>query len=143
MPNEEIKENEASETVEEIITSDAELTDAETTDESEALDVNGELDGLSEEFPRLRAEEPEALLDTQRYRELRALGLSSREAYLATAKRSEIRQDSRAHLSGSVPKRAHPLGTGMSTQELSLAREIFGSMSDEDIRSLYRRVTKQ
>lgn len=142
MPDEEIKAMPSSEPTEETVTSEPQLASAEITDESEAFDIGSELDGLSEEFPRLRSEEPDALLDTQRYRELRALGLSSKEAYLATAKKSEIRQDSRAHLGGSVPKRAHPLGTGMSAQDLSFAREIFGSMSDEDIRSLYRRVTK-
>ena len=115
----------------------------EDAEEKASFDLGSDLDELASEFPRAATEDPDAIIDTARYEELRALGLSPREAFLATSKKGEAHAaDTRAHLGGSVPKRARPLATGMSAHELKCAKEIFGDMSDEELRSLYRRVTK-
>jgi len=76
-----------------------------------------------------------------RYAALRDLGLTPEEAYLATSKKR--RQDNRAHLYPTVPKRSAPPVSAMSEGELAAAREIFPTSSDAEIKRLYRRVTKQ
>ena len=108
--------------------------------EEKEFNLADDLKELAIEFPRLGGEGAEALFDTARYKELRELGLSSKEAFLATSKRTAERKDTLSHLGGSVPKRARPLDTGMTQAEMRSAREIFTGMSDEEIRALYRRV---
>lgn len=76
-----------------------------------------------------------------RYAELRDLGLSPEEAYLATA-RKRTRKDNRAHLSSSFPKPRGARSEAMSYQELENARELFPSLSDREIQKLYKQVTK-
>lgn len=76
-----------------------------------------------------------------RYAELRDLGLSPEEAYLATA-RKRARKDNRAHLSSSFPKPRGARSEAMSYQELENARELFPSLSDREIQKLYKQVTK-
>ena len=96
---------------------------------------------LKGEFPELAGLEHISGLDNPlRYAALRDLGLSPREAYLATAKRQ--RADGRAHLSSAMPKGAGSPGGGMSARQLSEAREIFSDMSDAEIRALYKKVTR-
>lgn len=73
-----------------------------------------------------------------RYAALRDLGLSAEEAYLATRRR---RSDNRSHLVATHSVRATSQNT-MSDAELSAAREIFGDISDAQIRKLYKKVTK-
>ena len=78
--------------------------------------------------------------DPLRYGALRDLGLTPREAYLATRKARA--HDNRRHLSSSVPRSSRaPLGT-MSESELMAARELFDGLSDLEIRRLYKKVTK-
>lgn len=97
---------------------------------------------LKAEFPELLALGDITELDNPlRYAALRDLGLTPREAYLATSKRT-VRQDSRSHLSAAAPKSAGSPGCAMSQRELEGARELFGDMSDTDIQKLYRKVTK-
>lgn len=110
------------------------------TPEEKCFDLDEEAMALSEEFPALGDGTPNMHFDTARYEELRALGVTPREAFLATAKQKRV--DDRAHLSGSMPKRAYATAGGMTAGELKEARAIFGNISDEEIRSLYRRVTK-
>ena len=74
-----------------------------------------------------------------RYGVLRELGLSPREAYLASCYSKKI--DNRAHLHSTVPGRATSPEGGMSVGELRSARELFSGLSDSEIRSLYKRVT--
>ena len=94
------------------------------------------------EFPELSSLTNIAELHNPlRYAALRDLGLSPSEAYLATAKRAR-KQDNRAHLESSVPKRAAvPLGS-ISEQELNEYRELFGNISDSEIKKLYKKVTR-
>ena len=76
-----------------------------------------------------------------RYAALRDLGLSPKEAYLATTEPVK-RYDNRSHLRSAVP---HGAGGGipqMSTREMDEARELFCGLSDREIRQLYKKVTK-
>ena len=104
---------------------------------AESLDT---LTELYESYPELTPESAEALCNLDRYRELRALGLSVEEAYRATAKKKPA-PDNRAHLSVSVGGGGVPASHGISEPELRSAREIFSGMSDAEIRRLYKRVT--
>ena len=76
-----------------------------------------------------------------RYAELRDLGLSPEEAFLATNHERLLSRayDNRRHLRSAVPKEAG--GAGMSASELRQARELFGGESDAYLASLYRRAT--
>lgn len=104
--------------------------------------IHLDVSALKEEFPHVGAYRAAELVDEERYAELRALGLSAKEAFLATAKSRPARPDNRAHLSGSVPRTAYAPGGAMTPSELTAARELFRGMSDEDIKNLYRKVTK-
>ena len=76
-----------------------------------------------------------------RYAELRALGLSAKEAFLATSSVATAEADSRAHLGSSVPRSATRPTMGISQRELKEARELFDGASDAEILRLYRRVS--
>lgn len=104
----------------------------------------------AEDLIALRAQFPELsglttlreLNDPARYGELRDLGLSAREAYLATGgQRPQRTVDNRAHLHSAVPRSVHGMGDGISPAELSAARELFAGLSDHEIRRLYKRVS--
>ena len=120
-------------------TEETESTEAEASEEH--ISIDDELSALAEEFPVLCDGSPESHLNTERYEELRALGVTPREAFLATVKPRGA-QDDRAHLGAGVPKRARVNTGAMSMSDLRSARAIFTGMSDEQIRDLYRRVTK-
>lgn len=81
------------------------------------------------------------LENPMRYAALRDLGLSAREAYLATSER-RARRDNRAHLTPAAPRRAGSPGGTMSREELSAARELFGGMGDAELVALYKRVAR-
>lgn len=110
------------------------------TEDSAEVELPDPIEELSAGLPNLSAARIEEICDTKRYRELRMLGLSVDEAYRATVKRREA-PDSRAHLSVSVAGGAAPRSAGISDTDLRSAREIFGGMSDAEIRRLYKRVT--
>lgn len=94
---------------------------------------------LRSRFPELSGIEGITDLDNPiRYAELRDLGLSPREAYLATSERRQ-KPDTRRHLSSAVPKRA-AMPAGLSQSELSEARELFSGLSDAELNRLARRV---
>ena len=106
-----------------------------------------DLAALKEEFAELSelasiAELPRPM----RYAELRDLGLTPVEAYLASCgarpNGAPKKTDGRAHLRSSVPGRATP-EEGIGGRDLSAARELFGDLSDSEIRRLYRRVTAE
>jgi len=118
----------------------------EGENESEASEVEAlesteeeEREALSRLFPELKNS---AL--SQRYRELRALGLTPEEAYLATCPRRQPSQihDTRSHLSDSVPRSSSTPQALMTRRELREAREIFSGLDDSQIISLYKRVTQ-
>ena len=122
--------------VDESASEDANIAASEEP-ETDATDVLAELcDG----YPELTPDNAAALCNLDRYRELRALGLTVDEAYRATSKK-KASPDSRAHLSVSVGGGGAPSSHGISEPELRSAREIFSGMSDAEIRRLYKRVT--
>ncbi len=109
----------------------------------EAFDVGAELSLLSSHFPSVLGKGLSELVNEKRYEELRTLGLSPEEAFLATAKKQEVRYDNRTHLRSSVPRNVTAPKSAMTPGELLEARELFGDISDEEIRSLHQRVTRQ
>ena len=76
-----------------------------------------------------------------RYAALRDLGLSVKEAFLATQRR-QLRYDNRAHLKSTVPSAAGGEGVSMSAEDLRQARELFSGLSDSQIQKLYKSVIK-
>lgn len=109
-------------------------------DEEDAVQSPSALFELCEVYPEITCENADDLCNIERYRELRALGLSVEEAYRATSKR-KVASDSRSHLSVSVGGGGVPSSHGISEPELRSARDIFSGMSDSEIRRLYKRVT--
>ncbi len=137
--------------VAEDIGEDAVLTEEGTTDGGDTDDLAKETDYSSiieSDLKELRAQFPELkgivditeLNNPLRYAALRDLGLTPREAYLATADRPR-RHDNRSHLSTAVPRGAGEVRGGMSREELIRARELFSGMSDTELQSLYRKVS--
>lgn len=103
--------------------------------------TESELLSLAESFPEiLAAENPDEVINLERYAELRTLGLTEREAYMAT-RRAVRREDNRAHLSPTVTKEARGPHSAMPEGELRACRELFIGMSDAEIRRLYKKVT--
>ncbi|MBR2965078.1 MAG: hypothetical protein IKC34_00855 [Clostridia bacterium] len=103
--------------------------------------TESELLSLAESFPEiLAAENPDEVINLERYAELRALGLTEREAYMAT-RRAVRREDNRAHLSPTVTKETRGPHSAMPEGELRACRELFFGMSDAEIRRLYKKVS--
>ena len=97
---------------------------------------------LKAQFPALK-ELPSlaALPNPVRYAELRDMGLSPKEAYLATGGTARRRSDNRAHLLSAVP-RASALATNLpSGAEMAEARRLFSNLTDAQICKLYKKVT--
>lgn len=93
-------------------------------------------------FPHLEGKTSVSELENPlRYAALRDLGLTPREAYLATASHTPA-HDNRSHLRSAVPRGAGAMGATMSARELEDARELFSGLSDSEIHKLYKRVTK-
>ena len=97
---------------------------------------------LKAQFPMLKTLSSLASLpDPVRYAELRDMGLSPKEAYLATGGTARRKSDNRAHLLSAVP-RASALASNLpSSEEMAEARRIFSNLSDAQIHRLYKRVT--
>ncbi len=111
------------------------------TDECDCEALEGDADELRARFPELSGiERIDELKSYKRYSELRALGLTPEEAYLATARRNAV-HDNRSHITSAVP-RAASSPRGMSRRELGIARELFSDLSDSEIQRLYQKVTK-
>ena len=114
--------------------------DASDTPDYEAI-IAADVSELSREFPELKGlKDITELNNPLRYAALRDLGLTPREAYLATAKRPA--QDTRAHLRSAHGRSAAASVGMMSQEELSAARELFPSLSDSQLQKLYKKVTK-
>lgn len=135
----------------EAIDAEAPESGADTNEENQGAN-EGEIDyeelmrsdirELKDEFPELEGVESIAGLENPlRYAALRDMGLSPREAFLASSYRPK-RTDNRSHLRKSVPGGAKGRQNGMSRAELIYARELFSGMSDSDIYSLYKRVSR-
>ena len=93
------------------------------------------------EFPDMRAKDLCRIASDKRYSQLRALGLTPREAYLATSKPKAA--DNRAHLVTEVPSGARVHSTGMTSWEMSCARALFSDLPESEIKRLYAKVTNQ
>ena len=101
-----------------------------------------DLEELHALFPHLKNKTSITELDNPlRYAALRDLGLSPKEAYLAT---SDFHQsyDNRSHLRSSVPKSASAPQNILSRGELEAARELFSGLSDREIQKLYKKVSR-
>ncbi len=104
--------------------------------------LNSDIEELKSTFPELGAMESiDELSDPIRFGALRDLGLTAKEAYLASGGRKRA-YDNRTHLVSSVPGGARSAGDGISRQELDVARDLFSGMSESEIQRLYRKVTK-
>ena len=119
--------------------------DVTDTGAEEAIDydalISEDIAALKREFPELsRLTDITELDNPLRYATLRDLGLTPKEAYLATS-RPRV-NNTRSHLFGAAPKSAGSPGGAMTEGEMEKARELFSDMSDDDIRRLYRKVTK-
>ena len=149
-----ISEENANETLQNNEISDnVEINEAETGGDFEEVDLTNttpdevdyaaliveDVKELKREFYELSGlSDITELENPLRYAELRDLGLSPREAYLATRKRHS---DNRSHLRSIHNVKSTHQNT-MSDSEMAHARELFGDISDAEIRKLYKRVTK-
>lgn len=122
--------------------------DADQPNESEEEQIDyaalaaEDLAELKAQFPALK-ELPSlaALSDPVRYAELRDMGLSPKEAYLAIGGTARRKSDNRSHLLSAVP-RSSALATNLpSNAEMAEARRLFSNLSDAQIHRLYKKVT--
>ena len=128
----------------EAVTEEAPAPKAEPTqDEVDYAAVLGaDIEELKATFPELGGmQNIDELADPVRFGALRDLGLTAKEAYLASGGKKRS-YDNRTHLISSVPGGARSAVDGISRVELDMARDIFGSMSEGEIQKLYRKVTK-
>lgn len=141
---------EATENAEELTKADT-GTDSDTSEVASEEEVaktdyaeleKNDMAQLKALFPALRNKTSITELENPlRYAALRDLGLSPKEAYLATTEPIR-REDNRSHLTSSVPHGAGGGSYAMSQRELDAARELFSGLSDREIRKLYNKVTK-
>lgn len=104
--------------------------------------LGADIEELKSTFPELGGmQNIDELADPIRFGALRDLGLTAKEAYLASGGKKRS-YDNRTHLVSSVPGGARSAVDGISRAELDMARDIFGSMSETEIQRLYRKVTK-
>ena len=105
-------------------------------EERQEIDFEGELARLGGEFPSVKLSGGQ-----DRYRQLRSLGLTPKEAYFAIAS-STHKADTLSHLRTAIPRMAKSPVSAMSVREMNEARELFPNLSDRQIENLYRTVTK-
>ena len=103
--------------------------------------VEEDLEQIRNEFPALFGiNDITDLKNPLRFGALRDLGLTAKEAFLASGG-AKSGYDNRAHLTSSVPKRASS-GIEMTRKEYEVAKDLFSDLSDSEIKGLYKRVTK-
>lgn len=132
LPREDINDTEGA------LTSDSVgvLPDDEVSDVL-ANDVNE----LKQEFSKLcELGDITELNNPTRYAALRDLGLTPREAYLAT--RPAQKQDNRSHLRSAPAVAAGRSASSMTVREWNIARALFEGLSDGEIEKLYKKVTR-
>lgn len=136
VPEEETEERAENETETETQTDDAQGEEAFYR----AL-IESDLEELRLAFPETRnITDITELENPLRYARLRDLGLSAKEAYLATSpKRHRI--DTRAHLTSAVSRIASSPKGALTKRELDSVRDLFAGMSDSEIQNLYKKVT--
>lgn len=117
-------------------------------DSAEAVPDGGVSDLLANDVTELRREFSELcelgditeLNNPTRYAALRDLGLTPREAYLATGPAQ--RQDNRSHLRSAPTVAARRPASSMTVREWNIARALFEGLSDGEIEKLYKKVTR-
>ena len=145
------------ETPEEIADESAaeERTDAEGTIEQEPKEAPEETEEIdyaalaAEDLATLKAQFPAlkslsslaALTDPVRYAELRELGLSPKEAYLASGGTTRVTSDNRSHLFSAVPRTSAAVAESISASEMAEVRRLFSDLSDAQIYKLHKKVT--
>ena len=93
-------------------------------------------------FPALHGKESITEIDNPlRYAALRDLGLTPKEAYLATNAQTPA-YDNRSHLRSAVPRGAATANDMLDSRALEAARELFSGLSDREIQRLYKKVSK-
>lgn len=121
-------------------------TDADTEPHTVQTDyeqiARSDLLALKCEFPELMPlRDLTELADPLRYGALRDLGLTPREAYLATAAPVRRATDNRAHLQSTrLRSVVGETDTPIPANDLRAARELFSDLSDAQIRKLYKKV---
>jgi len=128
---------------EDVETSDI-TSDAEGSEEPVDYGAlaRADMEQLRRQFPELASKKSiTELKNPLRYAALRDLGLSPREAYLATEDRPQ-RYDNRSHLRSSVPGGAQESQDRLGGGELEAARELFSGLSDRELQRLYKKVTR-
>lgn len=129
------------EITEEAITSAADEERAPTSVPDYAEIIESDLRALRAAYPELGGIKSITELENPlRYAQLRDLGLTPKEAYLATSG-SRRRTDNRAHLFSAVPRSAGSPTSNMTHVELAGARELFPGLGDAELHGLYKRVT--
>ena len=104
--------------------------------------LGADIEELKATFPELGGmKNIDELADPVRFGALRDLGLTAKEAYLASGGKKRS-YDNRTHLVSSVPGGARSAADGISRADLDMARDIFGSMNESEIQRLYRKVTE-
>ena len=104
--------------------------------------ARADLSELKTDFPALATASSLAELpDPVRYAELRELGLSPREAYLAIGGSAKRASDNRAHLFSAVPRTSARGRDLPSTEQMAEARRLFSDLGDEEIYRLYKKVS--
>ena len=124
---------------------DAEGNESDEVAEDEPVDyaalAKADMRELRALFPTLRDKTSITELDDPlRYAALRDLGLSPKEAYLATSAATSA-YDNRSHLRSAVSSSRGSSSRAMSESELKGARELFFGLSDKEIQRLYKKVT--
>ena len=119
------------------------LAESEDTPETDYAEiVRTDMESLRRSFPELGENfSLSDLKDPLRFAALRDLGLTAKEAYLASGGRKKA-YDNRAHLTASVPRSAVSQSADIPLTELKIARDLFSVMSDSELQRLYRRVNK-
>lgn len=129
------------EDVKEDIADDTAILGEEFKEEPTDFILEEDLDLLKKDFSDLQdISDISQLPNPTRYAALRDLGLTPKEAYLAT---SPIKKtDTRSHLKTGVPHISKSPVSSMTRREWQVARALFEDMNDSDIEKLYRKVTK-
>ena len=129
-----------------------EALDGEAVSDIDGTECDGDEDGyrlraeedlliLQREFPEMRGRSLADLPSPRRFGELRELGLSPREAYLATADRVSV--GGKSHLRASRPTHSVSRAGTMTAAELRAASNLFPKLSGSEIVALYKRVNSQ
>ncbi len=127
---------------ESIIEQETEAVPEEVEEIDYAALAAEDLAALKAQFPILKGlSSLTSLSNPVRYAELRELGLSPREAYLASGGTARVASDNRSHLFSAVPRTSAAVTEAISTSEMAEVRRLFSDLSDAQIYKLHKKVT--